>query len=532
VFPRGSFAPSDRFGGAEALQASDDPVARRLLDQLGKGVFAAVKAKYARTITYYVVGPPSVAAKGERGGDENGADFSEKGDSFEDADDETERVLEEYAFTIRYGDETSPADAAAAGPAGDVFENVSVRATTKTSRRLDASVSGGRERGVRASSSLDDEEKIKDAGDQMLRQLEALIEHLDPVPVGSRIGIRLTYVDATPPEYEPPFFESVEPSGNAEHGLKFRGEQTECGSVETRFHALSLRWTGLAGADQDLAEDGAADLEANLPLDAKRKASALFPFPFESQPEPEPEPVVECRDYHYLSQSEPQLDSESQGLGAARGPARSPPRIGWADGFAGGPPTGARQPGPGPGPGSRSRLLAHRLASALARAVVPVHARGRWLARRGTQSRRQRRQLLVRGRRERRREPGVARRERLARVRRVRRVRRRRVRLAHPPRERRRGGWRDGEARGRVPHPPVHAVAEAAPLGRRGGHLRRRSAVRRARRGETTRRETTRRETTRHFVMRRRCVSLTRHFALSHMLKRCFHRFPFSLTKT
>jgi hypothetical protein len=351
VFPRGSFAPSDRFGGAEALQASDDPVARRLLDQLGKGVFAAVKAKYARTITYYVVGPPSVAAKGERGGDENGADFSEKGDSFEDADDETERVLEEYAFTIRYGDETSPADAAAAGPAGDVFENVSVRATTKTSRRLDASVSGGRERGVRASSSLDDEEKIKDAGDQMLRQLEALIEHLDPVPVGSRIGIRLTYVDATPPEYEPPFFESVEPSGNAEHGLKFRGEQTECGSVETRFHALSLKWTGLAGADQDLAEDGAADLEANLPLDAKRKASALFPFPFESQPEPEPEPVVECRDYHYLSQSEPQLDSESQGLGAARGPARSPPRIGWADGFAGGAANGrATAPGPGPGP--------------------------------------------------------------------------------------------------------------------------------------------------------------------------------------
>ena len=49
MFPRGAFAPSDRFGGAEALQARDDPVARRLLDQLGKGVFAAVKAKYART---------------------------------------------------------------------------------------------------------------------------------------------------------------------------------------------------------------------------------------------------------------------------------------------------------------------------------------------------------------------------------------------------------------------------------------------------------------------------------------------------
>ena len=385
MFPRGSFAPSDRFGGAEALQASDDPVARRLLDQLGKGVFAAVKAKYARTITYYVVGPPSVAAKGERGGDENGADFSEKGDSFEDADDETERVLEEYAFTIRYGDETSPADAAAAGPAGDVFENVSVRATTKTSRRLDASVSGGRERGPRASSSLDDEEKIKDAGDQMLRQLEALIEHLDPVPVGSRIGIRLTYVDATPPEYEPPFFESVEPSGNAEHRLKFRGEQTECGSVETRFHSLSLKWTGLAGADQDLAEDGADD-EANLPLDAKRKASALFPFPFESQPEPEPEPVVECRDYHYLSQSEPQLDSESQGLGAARGPARSPPRIGWADGFAGGPANG-RATGPGPGPGPAFSLTGSLpLSRAPSSPFTPVGGGSRGVGRRAGDS--------------------------------------------------------------------------------------------------------------------------------------------------
>ena len=345
VFPRGSFAPSDRFGGAEALQARDDPVARRLLDQLGKGVFAAVKAKYARTITYYVVGPPSVAAKG----DENGGNFSEKGDAFEDADDETERVLEEYAFTIRYGDETSPAGAASAGPAGDVFENVSVRATTKTSR-LDAFVSGGRERRS-ASSSLDDEEKIKDAGDQMLRQLEALIEHLDPVPVGSRIGIRLTYVDATPPEYEPPFFESVEPSDNAKQkgGLVPRGERRECGSVETRFHALSLRWTGLAGADRD-AEDP-ADEEADLDFSAKRKASALFPFPFESQPEPEPEPVVECRDYHYLSQSEPQLDSEElEGRKNAAAPARSPPRIGWADGFAGGPADG-RGTGPGPGPG-------------------------------------------------------------------------------------------------------------------------------------------------------------------------------------
>ena len=71
MFPRGAFAPSDRFGGAEALQARDDPVARRLLDQLSKGVFAAVKARYARTITYSVVAPNDDDDDGDDGDDDD-----------------------------------------------------------------------------------------------------------------------------------------------------------------------------------------------------------------------------------------------------------------------------------------------------------------------------------------------------------------------------------------------------------------------------------------------------------------------------
>ena len=327
MFPRGAFAPSDRFGGAEALQARDDPVARRLLDQLSKGVFAAVKARYARTITYSVVAP------------------NDDDDDGDDGDDDDERVLEEYAFTIRYGEETG---AAASGDASALdavsVDTVSVRAGGRTVSATDAPAK--RQKAWNAShhplpSSLDDEEKIKDAGDQMLRQLEALIEHLDPAPSGSKIGIRLTYVDSTPPEYEPPFFESVEPSRTGDGTFESTAERRDCGGVETRFHALSLRWTGLAGAERrDAARaDGERARRTRVAEKDAEKApeKALFPFPFESQPEPEPEPESEPRDYHYLSQSEPQLDSESPGLDAARGPAgRSPPRIGWADGFANG----------------------------------------------------------------------------------------------------------------------------------------------------------------------------------------------------
>ena len=178
-------------------------------------------------------------------------------DESEADDDERERVLEEYAFTIRYGEQTGAGDE----QTGDIFENVSVRAGRRGISRKTAWGASP------SASSLDDEEKIKDAGDQMLRQLEALIEHLEPAPSGSRIGIRLTYVDATPPEYEPPFFESVEPT----HGTIGDGdERRDCGAVETRFHALSLRWTRrIAGAARsrmatsDSSDAGSPQMDAH-----------------------------------------------------------------------------------------------------------------------------------------------------------------------------------------------------------------------------------------------------------------------------
>ena len=469
VFPRGAFAPSDR-SAARGAQARDDP-ALRLLDQLGKGVFAAVKA-VARTITYYIVGPPDVRACVASEDAADAADerkSSHPRDESEVDDDERERVLEEYAFTIRYGEQTGAGDVA-----GDIFENVSVRAGRRGISRKTAWGASP------SASSLDDEEKIKDAGDQMLRQLEALIERLEPAPNGSRIGIRLTTPTRRPSTScrssrasslltEPSETEPFERRGGDERRdwLWRRGStRCRCGGCAN------------AGADRDgaMADDPgvarrafvtrAADDDGAESREAQRETSALVPFPFESQPEPELEPAAERRDYHYLFLG-PQPDSESPGLDAVA-LAGPPPRIGRADGFANGP------------------ASAHRLAFALACAAVSVQARGRQLARRGAEPATA---------------PGASRgpgieppagasrrgRKRLARVRgsAARQARRRRVRLAHSPRDRRRGGKaRDGKARRGVPHPSLHAVAEAAPLGRRGGHLRRRpSSETRTRRG-------------------------------------------------
>jgi len=204
----------------------------------------------------------------------------------------------------------------------------------------------------------------------MLRQLECLIDNLDPVPEGSRIGIRLTYVESTPAEYEPPFFEACDsPSCAVSHALEdSQRERHDCGSVQTRFHAMSLQWRVRdVSGDRDLQErrGGAAKEAEKKPAEDDEKENetvleknpsfpkssveknALSPrvspgpsfsggqdFPFESQPEPEPGPVfrernekketstMECRNYHYLSQSEPQFDSESQGFDAPQ--ARAP----------------------------------------------------------------------------------------------------------------------------------------------------------------------------------------------------------------
>jgi|TARA_B110000977_G_scaffold138503_1_gene175852 hypothetical protein len=326
IFPGGFFTPSDRFGGAEELKANGDPVARRLLDQLGKGVFAAIKAKYARTITYYVMAPELSPT------------------------DDSEIVLEEYQFTIKYDSDDSGKDDA-------TVEEVAVRGTSKDSKKT----------------LLDDEENIKDAGDQMLRQLEVLISNLDPLPEGAKIGIRMAYVENVPPEYEPPFFEAAAPPSDT--NALADAEAFDCGSVETRFHTIALRWkTGgrdgeedvgvqekenthvalrgtkgdntaaaqvpdentnavvastkaLAGADANL-EDGKPPLAKqnqkkhpppvfHPPLPGPR--SYPNDLPFESQAEPGPSDMP--RDYHYQSepqtQSEPQ--SESQGGGELRG---------------------------------------------------------------------------------------------------------------------------------------------------------------------------------------------------------------------
>jgi len=169
-------------------------------------VFAAIKAGYARTITYYVFAAPPTSAAYRH-----------------NANDPT-LVLEEYQFTIGYGDETGLDDGFAR-----------VAGVAVGGRRL-----GDKQRGPKTR--VDDEEKIKDAGDQMLRQLEALIANLDPLPPGSKIGIRMTYVRDTPPEYEPPFFEAAapkpEPRRNARRRRRRRRRQRQRGGLRASRHAV------------------------------------------------------------------------------------------------------------------------------------------------------------------------------------------------------------------------------------------------------------------------------------------------------
>lgn len=306
-------------------------------------MFAAIKAGYARTITYYVFAAPPTSAAYRH-----------------NANDPT-LVLEEYQFTIGYGDETGLDDGFAR-----------VAGVAVGGRRL-----GDKQRGPKTR--IDDEEKIKDAGDQMLRQLEALIANLDPLPPGSKIGIRMTYVRDTPPEYEPPFFEAaapkpeslVETRAAADADADDNVNAVDCGQVDTRFHTMTLRWRdkrqaqACGGGDDATHAYGDITEKENVlppaaPLASAAAAARLanertpdlpsarsYPndLPFESQADPEQDPVfrvpsvvqprdglkptdlatTEARDYHYQHNSESRpFDSESQGVGFPP-PTRAPP---------------------------------------------------------------------------------------------------------------------------------------------------------------------------------------------------------------
>ena len=153
LFDAEHFKDSTRFGGAKVKELQPETAsARRVIAMLEKGVFAAIKAKYAKSITFYIADPERGAC-GE------------------------EVILEEYVFNVRYGEHPDDPEVDLEGPGVD-------------KRKL---------------RHLDDERAIKDAANAMIRNLCSIMATLDPAPEGRAFGVKLSYFDHVPAEYEPPF---------------------------------------------------------------------------------------------------------------------------------------------------------------------------------------------------------------------------------------------------------------------------------------------------------------------------------------
>lgn len=75
-----------------------------------------------------------------------------------------------------------------------------------------------------------------------------------PDDVDRLLAIRLFYTDSTPADYQPPGFRASSVSESAKFVTRFRNERPhdqEVGSVNTGFHACTLRVATIGDADQD-----------------------------------------------------------------------------------------------------------------------------------------------------------------------------------------------------------------------------------------------------------------------------------------
>lgn len=194
MFPEDFFEETTRIAGAKTRELKPkNPEARRLLAQLEKGVFAAVKAKFAKSVTFYI-------AEAEPGPDGE------------------EVILEEYVFNVRYGDKADdPAQ----------LDGVTVR---------DGSGRSVAEANVRSRRHLDDEEHVRRAAGALIRRLCSMMGTLEPTDERHRFGIKLAYYPHTPDEYQPPFFEAVDPVASAFNP----SWNALVGKVETRHHRMDL----------------------------------------------------------------------------------------------------------------------------------------------------------------------------------------------------------------------------------------------------------------------------------------------------
>ena len=213
MFPEDFFEETTRIAGAKTRELKPkNPEARSLLAQLEKGVFAAVKAKFAKSVTFYIA-------------------------EAEPRPDGEETILEEYVFNVRYGDKADdPAQ----------LDGVTVR---------DGSGRSVAEANVRSRRHLDDEEHVRRAAGALIRRLCSMMGTLEPTDERHRFGIKLAYYSHTPDEYQPPFFEAVDPVAST-----FKPSWNALvGKVETRHHRMDLSIRTVLISDDNPEDDPEGD---------------------------------------------------------------------------------------------------------------------------------------------------------------------------------------------------------------------------------------------------------------------------------
>lgn len=199
--------------------------AKRILDMLEHGVTDALARGYVRSVAFALM-----RSRASGGGNGDLGDGRTRTGVRDDAE-----TVEEYKFNVRYGSR------------GEVTLDDVRR---ETMGRPDASV--GLTEGTGKTTRLErlyDIDYIKRAAISMTRCLLSLVKTLEEVPDGCTFSMRLAYVQGTPADYEPPFFEAGD--ANRESSWTKTPFSMSVGKVETEHHGLSLRVRSILDPAQD-----------------------------------------------------------------------------------------------------------------------------------------------------------------------------------------------------------------------------------------------------------------------------------------
>ena len=170
--------------------------AKRILDMLEHGV-TGVGARCVRSVAFALM-----RSRASGGGNGDVGDDRTSTGVRDDAE-----TVEEYKFNVRYGSRGEVSVGRASGAR---------RWADPSERRVDE----GHGKTTRLER-LYDIDYIKRAAISMTRCLLSLVKTLEEVPDGCTFSMRLAYVQGTPADYEPPFFEAGD-ANRGRHGRKLR----------------------------------------------------------------------------------------------------------------------------------------------------------------------------------------------------------------------------------------------------------------------------------------------------------------------